>query len=64
MIPEKKDTAIIILVEPGIAKLLNLTKVIKYKKRGKKIKNNPRNVSLSGFILLDQYWPFIVFKVS
>ena len=45
-----------------INSLLNFKKATKYKKRGKKIKNNPLNVSLRGFILFNEYWPIIVFE--
>jgi len=37
---------------------------MKYRKRGKKIKNNPLSVSLRGFILFKEYSPLILFEKS
>ena len=45
--------AILYLTAPAVSSFarLNFINTIKYRKRGKKIKNNPLSVSLRGFIL-------------
>tara|TARA_B100001778_G_scaffold268757_1_gene230225 strand:- start:446 stop:712 length:267 start_codon:yes stop_codon:yes gene_type:complete len=45
-----------------INSLLYFKKAPKYKRSGKKIKNNPLKVSLRGLILFIEYSPIIVFE--